>query len=405
MRYIMELSYKGAAFKGWQRQPNAASVQEELEKALFTLFREEIALTGSSRTDTGVHARQQYAHFDTDIKIDTGFNTVHRLNGILSPDISLKRLVKAKPGQHTRFDAVSRKYIYRISSFKDPFDQDFSTKLFIPLDFQKMNDAAGLLLKYDDFQCFSKVKTDVNTFICHIKEARWETHEGKWLFHIRSNRFLRGMVRAIVGTLLDVGTGKISVHDFEEIILSGNRQKAGKNAPAAGLTLEEVTYPEDYFGQGKMTFEISEAHPEEMPAVRGMFEMYAADLGIDLCFQGFVQELDELPGKYSSPDGTILLARTAEDIAGVVALRKLEEGVCEMKRLFVKDAYKGHGIGKALALQLIDTAREMGYSVMKLDTLERLAPAVKMYRTLGFLETEAYNYNPEGDILYFYKNL
>lgn len=268
-----------------------------------------------------------------------------------------------------------------------------------------MNEAALILLKHIDFQCFSKVKTDVTTFLCNIQYAYWESIDGLLLFHIKSNRFLRGMVRAIVGTLMEVGAGKMSTDDFEAIILSKNRQNAGKSAPAEGLTLEEVEYPQGYFEDMNvpkvLKYDIITAEESHMPEVRKLFETYAANLGIDLCFQGFTEEMESLPGKYADPEGTILLVKTVEGFAGVVALKKIAEGVCEMKRLFVGANFQGYGLGKALAVKLIEVAREKGYKQMNLDTLERLGPAVNLYRNLGFVETEPYNFNPEKDILYF----
>jgi GNAT superfamily N-acetyltransferase len=210
------------------------------------------------------------------------------------------------------------------------------------------------------------------------------------------------MVRAIVGTLLNVGSGKITVDDFEQIILEKDRTKAGIAAKAEGLTLEEVNYPEGYFNR---KIEIAEAEIHEMEIVKELFMKYQTHLGISLCFQGFQQELDNLPGKYAPPTGTILLAKEGKNIAGIVALKQLEEGVCEMKRLFVLPDYQGHGIGKMLTESLFAKAKKLNFKTMKLDTLGRLESAVALYHKLGFELTNPYNVNPEEDILYFEKKL
>jgi len=210
------------------------------------------------------------------------------------------------------------------------------------------------------------------------------------------------MVRAIVGTLINVGVSKISVDDFEKIILEKDRTKAGIAAKAEGLTLEEVNYPEGYF---ERTVKISEAEMGEMDLAKEMFIKYQENLGISLCFQGFQEELDNLPGKYAFPSGTILFAKEGENVVGIVALKKLEEGICEMKRLFVLPEYQGYGIGKLLTLELLQKAEDLDYKIMKLDTLGRLEAAVSLYRNLGFEETIPYNVNPEDDILYFEKQL
>ena len=405
MRYFIELAYKGTGFNGWQRQPNAPTVQQEIERALSLYLRMPVTINGSSRTDTGVHATQQYAHFETPHRIDFEPRMYYRLNGILDKDVVIRKIIPVHYNSHSRFDAIARKYTYRISTRKDPFNRGLSSEYYGKLDLDKMNEASEVLLKHTDFQCFSKVKTDVTSFLCTIQYAWWESKDGLVMFHIKSNRFLRGMVRAIVGTLMEVGSGKLSIKEFEDIILSKNRQKAGKSAPAEGLTLEEVEYPAGYFEDMNITkvlkYDIITAEEAHMPVVRQLFETYAENLGVDLCFQGFTEEMETLPGKYADPEGTILLAQTAEGFAGVVALKKIGEGICEMKRLFVGENFKGYGLGKALTLKLIEVAREKGYRQMNLDTLERLGPAVNLYRNLGFNETEPYNFNPEEDILYF----
>jgi GNAT superfamily N-acetyltransferase len=273
---------------------------------------------------------------------------------------------------------------------------------FKELDLEKLNKASQFLLKYIDFKSFSKVKTDVKTFECQIEEAFWVQNNDTLEFHIKANRFLRGMVRAIVGTLLNVGKGKISVGDFENIILEKDRTKAGIAAKAEGLTLEEVNYPRGYY---QREIEICEAEMHEMNIVKELFIKYQAHLGISLCFQGFQEELDNLPGKYSAPTGIILLAKEGENVAGIVALKQLEDGVCEMKRLFVLPDYQGYGIGKLLTKKLLNKAKDLKFKTMKLDTLARLESAVALYQQLGFEQTEPYNINPEEDILYFEKQL
>lgn len=402
MKYFIEVSYLGTNFHGWQIQPNAPSIQGELEFALSTILGEKISIMGSSRTDTGVHARQQFAHFVYSKKINDTTNLKIRLNKFLSDNISVKNIFMVFPNDHTRFDAESRKYIYRIIHFKDPFKKDFASVYFREMNMVELNRASQILLKHTDFKSFSKVKTDVKTFECKIEEAFWIQNGDTLEFHIRANRFLRGMVRAIVGTMINVGVSKISVENFEKIILEKDRTKAGIAAKAEGLTLEEVRYPEGFF---ERTVKISVAEMCEMNLVKEMFQNYQENLGISLCFQGFQEELDNLPGKYASPYGTILFAREGENVVGIVALKKLENGVCEMKRLFVLPEYQGYGIGKLLTEALIEKAKELKYIIMKLDTLGRLESAVSLYRNLGFEETIPYNVNPEDDILYFEKQL
>jgi tRNA pseudouridine38-40 synthase len=243
MRYLIECSYKGTAFHGWQVQDNAPSVQGHIEQALSTVLRQEIQIIGSSRTDAGVHAYQQFAHFDTGFSLSNLEKVIYALNGILPKDIAIQQIRAVSDKFHSRFDATFRRYLYRISQQKTPFWREFSYFYRAPLDMELMNNAGEILKNYSDFQCFSKVHTDVVTFNCQIEYANWERHDQFLLFHIKADRFLRGMVRAIVGTMLEVGTGKLSLSGFEEIILSKNRNKAGRAVPAEGLTLVEVGYP------------------------------------------------------------------------------------------------------------------------------------------------------------------
>jgi tRNA pseudouridine38-40 synthase len=242
LRYFIELAYNGTYYHGWQYQPNAASVQETLNRALSLLLGTEIDAMGAGRTDTGVHARQMFAHFDFDGFFECG-DLVHKLNSLLPKDIAVFTLFPVSDEAHARFDATSRTYEYHINSRKDVFATDLSWHYHHPLDIDLMNNAAQLLLNHTDFECFSKVNTDVNTFNCTISEASWQMTEHKLIFTITADRFLRNMVRAIVGTLVNVGTEKTSIEDFEEIILHKQRSKAGFSVPAHGLFLTRVQYP------------------------------------------------------------------------------------------------------------------------------------------------------------------
>ena len=241
MRYFLEISYNGKNYHGWQIQPNASSVQETLERCLSLLLHEEISLTGAGRTDTGVHARQLFAHFDTGKLLDN--NLIAKLNRFLPPDIAIHQLLKVSDDAHARFDATFRKYQYYISTQKNPFVQESAWQLIASLDVEKMNEAAKILFQHTDFTSFSKLHTDVKTNNCVIYEAHWvEEPNGLLCFHIKADRFLRNMVRAIVGTLVEVGRGKLSIEDFNQIIVEKNRQKAGASVPPQGLFLVEVGY-------------------------------------------------------------------------------------------------------------------------------------------------------------------
>lgn len=246
MRYFLRFSYHGKAYHGWQRQPNALTVQEVLEDALSTILRTTIEVTGAGRTDAGVHAKELVAHFDyTEIKDHADF--VRRVNSYLPDDIAVRELLKTTDGAHARFDAVERTYEYWITQEKNPFLVDFGHQVSLPLDIGAMNKAAGILLDYKDFECFSRSNTDVKTFNCTIKIASWEQKNDLLVFTITADRFLRNMVRAIVGTLLNVGLGKISVEEMHTIIKSKDRGKAGASAPAKGLYLTRVVYPDTIF--------------------------------------------------------------------------------------------------------------------------------------------------------------
>lgn len=242
MRYFIQFSYNGTNYHGWQLQPNAISVQEILTKALKTLFRDDFEIVGAGRTDAGVHAKLMYAHFDTDV-IFNKEKMIQKLNSFLPEDVTVFNFFEVANDAHARFDAVSRSYEYHIHTFKNSFLKNLSYYQFKNLDIDKMNEAAKILLQYEDFECFSKTHTDVFTFNCTITTAYWEQKGSQLIFHISANRFLRNMVRAIVGTLINVGLGKIQVNDLHQIIKSKNRGKAGFSVPAHGLYLTKVMYP------------------------------------------------------------------------------------------------------------------------------------------------------------------
>jgi len=243
LRYFLELSYNGKNYHGWQNQPNAISVQEVVEKSLSTLLNQSIAIVGAGRTDAGVHAKQMFAHFDTEVFFEV-IDLIYKLNSFLPKDISVQDIFEVKPDVHARFHAVSRAYLYRIALSKDVFTYDESYYVKPDLDLNKMKEATKLLLGHKDFQCFSKSNTDVNTYNCYIMTADWEFVENELQFRIKADRFLRNMVRAIVGTLINIGLGKLKVEDMHSILASKNRSEAGFSVPAHGLYLTEVEYPE-----------------------------------------------------------------------------------------------------------------------------------------------------------------
>lgn len=242
MRYFIAFAYNGKNYCGWQYQPHSPSVQETLNKALTTLLRTPIDVVGAGRTDTGVHARQMYAHFDIDTEINNTALT-QKLNSFLPKDIVVYGFIPLHDDAHARFDATSRTYGYHIHTYKDAFDNEGSWYHFHPLDVERMNEAAQVLLQYTDFKCFSKAHTDVRTYNCKITQAQWEQHSNKLVFTITADRFLRNMVRAIVGTLVNVGIGKITDDDVRAIIESRDRGHAGASVPAHGLYLTKVIYP------------------------------------------------------------------------------------------------------------------------------------------------------------------
>lgn len=246
MKYFFEIAYHGKNYAGWQNQANAIGIQSVIENALSQIFRTEIKIIGSGRTDTGVHCEQQFFHCELEKPFEHD-SLIQKLNSFLPRDIVVKAIRKVIPEANARFDALERTYHYRITRKKDPFLEGLAWHYFKPVDVQTMNKAAALLLGEHDFECFSKVNTDVNHFLCDIKKVEWR-EDGQMLeFTISANRFLRGMVRSIVGTLLDVGTGKTSLKEFQAIIQSRDRKKAGANVPPQGLYLTKVKYPSRIF--------------------------------------------------------------------------------------------------------------------------------------------------------------
>ena len=253
MRYFLKLAYNGNPYHGWQRQPNAASVQETLEKALQTVFQKETPLTGAGRTDTGVHAREMYAHFDVEEPIEKKDKFLLSLNRLAGRDITIFDVKETRPDAHARFDAVGRTYRYYVSTKENPFNYLFSHLIKTPLDIEKMNRAAELLLGVDDFTSFAKLHTDTKTNICDVREAYWKEDKttGMLVFTISADRFLRNMVRAVVGTLVMVGLGKITIEDFKGIIKSKNRNNAGNSMPPQALFLERIDYPDKIWIQNQ----------------------------------------------------------------------------------------------------------------------------------------------------------
>lgn len=247
-RYFIYLAYDGTNYHGWQIQPNGASVQEMLNKALATFLRDEnIEVVGAGRTDAGVHARLMVAHFDVDRELDYE-SVTDKLNRILPPDISVYCVKPVKNEAHARFDATYRTYKYYITTKKNPFGRQYSWRVFQKLDFDMMNEAAQTLFDYIDFTSFSKLHTDVKTNNCKIMHAQWtQCGEDEWVFTIQADRFLRNMVRAVVGTLVEVGKGKLSVEGFRKVIEEKNRCSAGTSVPGNALFLVDVGYPDDLF--------------------------------------------------------------------------------------------------------------------------------------------------------------
>lgn len=244
MRYFIELSYKGTNYHGWQIQPDVISVQEKLNEAFSIVLNTTIICHGAGRTDTGVHATQMFAHIDTDKKIDDD-KYLYKFNSVLPDDIVIHSIFEVKEDAHARFNAHNRSYEYKIYLGRNAFLLDTTWQIHQQkLDFRKMNEAAAILLNYTNFKCFSKSKTDVKTYNCTITNAKWVLENNTLTFYITADRFLRNMVRAIVGTLVAIGRHKHGISDFVKIIESQDRSKAGTSAPAQGLTLTSVKYPE-----------------------------------------------------------------------------------------------------------------------------------------------------------------
>jgi len=243
-RYFIEFAFEGTRYHGWQIQKNTRTVQQVLNEACSLLLREPVKLTGCGRTDTGVHARQFFAHFEItrEIPAEEREKLVYKLNSFLDSDIAVYNLFPVKPRVHARFSALARTYRYVISRNKDPFRVDRAYYLYGELDVERMNQGAEFLLSVSDFTSFSKVSTDTRTNICRVSAAAWEESGTELVFTIRADRFLRNMVRAIVGTLVDLGTGRITYDGFRQIVASKNRSDAGESVPACGLFLEEVSY-------------------------------------------------------------------------------------------------------------------------------------------------------------------
>jgi tRNA pseudouridine38-40 synthase len=243
-RYFIKLSFLGTNYHGWQKQENANSVQFVLSDALSVILKEKIDVTGAGRTDTGVHAREFYAHFDFNyLDEKQRMDLVYHLNGYLPYDIAIQEIVPVITGSHARFSAVSRTYQYILAQTKDPFFSGFAFYYSFPLQIQKMNEGAALIKSYEDFTSFAKLPSETKTNICLITDIYWEKKGNTLLFSVTANRFLRNMVRAIVGTLIDLGRNKIQLSDLERIILSKNRSAAGYSVPACGLYLTSIVYP------------------------------------------------------------------------------------------------------------------------------------------------------------------
>ncbi len=242
MRYFIWFSYDGTRYHGWQIQPNGVTVQSELQRCLSLLLREEVSVTGAGRTDAGVHARQMAAHFDTDAVFEPSVLTM-KLNSILPYDIAVERVEQVSADMHARFSATSRTYYYYVHTKKNPFLRPYSCELHYQLDFEKMNAAGRILMEYEDFGAFCKAGSDVKTTLCHVTHAEWhQISSSTWYFEISANRFLRNMVRAVVGTLIEVGRGRMTLDEFREVICGRERSMAGESMPGYALFLEKVTY-------------------------------------------------------------------------------------------------------------------------------------------------------------------
>ena len=245
MRYFLEVAYKGTSYSGFQSQKNANTIQAEIQKAFKIILRKELELTGSSRTDAGVHAYQNYFHFDIESELSS--QLVYNLNAILPTDIAIKHLLKVNDSAHCRFDAISREYKYHIYQKKDPFLTDEAFYFPYTLDIEAMQKAAAVLKEYSDFTSFSKRNTQVKSFVCDINESRWVVQDQCLIYNVKANRFLRGMVRALTATMLNLGRRKIDLTTFRRIIETKDCTLANFSAPAHGLFLTEVCFPDNYF--------------------------------------------------------------------------------------------------------------------------------------------------------------
>lgn len=241
-RYFLHLAYDGTRYHGWQVQPGSITVQEEIERVLEILLRVKVRTTGCGRTDTGVHASEFYLHFDSAIALDVNWLT-YKMNHILPPDIAIFRCIEAEPNWHARFGATARTYHYHLHEHKDPFLHGRSVILSYSPDLEQMNAAAEWLLTQEDFASFCKAGGSQHTTICKLTECRWERDDSKIKFTVSADRFLRNMVRSMVGTMLDLGRGKIDLETFKSIVLAKDRKEAGTSAPAEGLFLTKVEYP------------------------------------------------------------------------------------------------------------------------------------------------------------------
>ncbi|MDL2296829.1 tRNA pseudouridine(38-40) synthase TruA [Bacteroidales bacterium OttesenSCG-928-B11] len=248
MRYFIKLAYNGTPFFGWQRQPEQITVQEIVERAFSLLLRDEVAITGCGRTDTGVHASEYFAHFDykQTLTEEEREKLVFKLNAFLPKEIVIYHIYMMQDDAHARFDAISRSYRYHVELAKNPFTFHFAHRVYEKLSIEKMNEASEILLNTTDFTSFSKVHTQVNNFNCKVTHAQWILQNDQLQFEITADRFLRNMVRAIVGTTLDVGRGKMSLDQFREAIEKKNRSATGTSVPAHALFLENVRYPDDF---------------------------------------------------------------------------------------------------------------------------------------------------------------
>lgn len=243
MRYFVWFSYDGTRYHGWQIQPNGVTVQSELQRCLSLLLRQDVSVTGAGRTDTGVHARRMAAHFDVEQLAVDPAQLAFKLNGLLPQDISVACIEPVDGEKHARFSATSRTYHYYIHTHKDPFLRQYSLEIHYVLDYERMNEAGRILQEYSDFGAFCKAGSDVKTTICHVTHAQWhQTSPTTWYFEISANRFLRNMVRAVVGTLIEVGRGRMSLADFRQVIEGRQRTQAGESMPAKALFLEDVGY-------------------------------------------------------------------------------------------------------------------------------------------------------------------